>query len=159
MDSEHENILLLLLLIVFIRNPAGSAKAVPISQASLAGSDHLTCLFPVTEEVRHAVYVSAGFSSITFILLFILLQKLKEQIAEVFAEIECFQNADERQEADNNPGKQTRQVGQDEYSFVYKVSLLMLRKHKHLWDVVYNKDREMRPGIPFSPLRFLFIPR
>ncbi|KAM6090258.1 cytohesin-4 [Theristicus caerulescens] len=41
------------------------------------------------------------------------IKKLKEEIAEVFAEIECFQNAEERQEADNNPGEQTRQVGQD----------------------------------------------
>ncbi|NWI37450.1 CYH4 protein, partial [Picathartes gymnocephalus] len=37
------------------------------------------------------------------------LQKLKEEIAEVFAEIECFQHAEEKQEADNNPGEQTRQ--------------------------------------------------
>lgn len=102
--------------------------------------------------------MSAGFPSITFILLIFLLQKLKEEIAEVFAEIECFQNAEERQEADNNPGEQTRQVGEDGYSFVYKVSLLMLRKQKQLWDLDYNKDREMKPGIPFCPLRFLFIP-
>ncbi|KAJ7399886.1 hypothetical protein BTVI_111279 [Pitangus sulphuratus] len=37
------------------------------------------------------------------------IKKLKEEIAEVFAEIERFQNA-ERQEADNNPGEQNRQV-------------------------------------------------
>lgn len=39
-----------------------------------------------------------------------LLQRLKEEIAEVFAEIERFQNAEEKQEADNNPGEQTRHV-------------------------------------------------
>ncbi|RMC03105.1 hypothetical protein DUI87_20298 [Hirundo rustica rustica] len=38
------------------------------------------------------------------------IKKLKEEIAEVFAEIECFQHAEEKQEADNNPGEQTRQV-------------------------------------------------
>ncbi|KAF4799115.1 hypothetical protein TURU_057862 [Turdus rufiventris] len=36
------------------------------------------------------------------------IKKLKEEIAEVFAEIERFQ--EENQEADNNPGEQTRQV-------------------------------------------------
>ncbi|XP_030905809.1 cytohesin-4 isoform X2 [Melopsittacus undulatus] len=40
------------------------------------------------------------------------IKKLKEQIAEVFAQIECFQNADERQEADNNTGKQTSKLSQ-----------------------------------------------
>ncbi|KAK2512774.1 Cyth4 [Columba guinea] len=37
------------------------------------------------------------------------IKRLKEEIAEVFAEIECFQNAEERQQADNNPGEQIRQ--------------------------------------------------
>lgn len=55
--------------------------------------------------------VSAVFPSTAFIFLIFLLQRLKEEIAEVFAEIECFQHAEERQEADNNPGEQTRQVG------------------------------------------------
>lgn len=72
--------------------------------------------------------MSPGFPSIAFILLAFLLQKLKEQIAEVFAEIECFQNAEGRQESSNNPEEQSRQVGQDGYSFVYKVSSLMLRE-------------------------------
>ena len=67
--------------------------------------------------------MSAVFPSIAFILLIFLLQKLKEEIAEVFAEIECFQNAEERQEADNNRGEQTRQVRQDGCSFVYGLSL------------------------------------
>lgn len=79
---------------------------------------------------RDALYVSAGFPSITFILLIFLLQKLKEEIAQVFAEIECFQNAEKRKEAGNNPGEQTRQVGHDGYFFVYKVSVLMLRRQK-----------------------------
>lgn len=54
--------------------------------------------------------VSAVFPSIAFIFLRFLLQKLKEEIAEVFAEIECFQHGEETQEAENNPGEQTRQV-------------------------------------------------
>jgi len=40
--------------------------------------------------------------------LILLLQKLKEEIAQVFAEIEGFQNAEERQEADQNPGERSR---------------------------------------------------
>lgn len=91
---------------------------------------------------------SVAFPSITFTLLIFLLQKLKEQIAQVFAEIECFQN-EERQETDHNPGEQTRQVEQDGYSFVYKVSLLMLRKQKHQWDLDHNKDRKMMTGMLF----------
>lgn len=51
------------------------------------------------------------FPPLPSIFLRFLLQKLKEEIAEVFAEIECFQHAQEKQEAENNPGEQTRQVG------------------------------------------------
>lgn len=40
------------------------------------------------------------------------IKKLKEEIAEVFSEIECFQNAEERQEADNNRGEQTSKLSQ-----------------------------------------------
>jgi len=109
----------------------GHTTAVPISWTSLAGHDHLTVLFLCLREVRHALYVSAVFPSVAFILLIFLLQKLKEEIAEVFAEIECFQNAQERQEADNNPGEQTRQVRQAGHSSVYKVSLLTMRKQKY----------------------------
>lgn len=54
--------------------------------------------------------MSAVFPSVAFICLIFLLQRLKEEIAEVFAEIECFQHAEEKQEADNNPGEQIRQV-------------------------------------------------
>uniref|UniRef100_A0A8B9Z1Z8 Cytohesin 4 n=1 Tax=Buteo japonicus TaxID=224669 RepID=A0A8B9Z1Z8_9AVES len=60
----------------------------------------------------YALYVSAVFPSIAFILLIFLLQKLKEEIAQVFAEIECFQNAEKRKEADNNPGEQTSKLSQ-----------------------------------------------
>lgn len=101
--------------------------------------------------------MSAGFPSITFILLVFLLQKLKEEIAEVFAEIECFQNA-ERQEAANNPGEQSRQVGQDGYSFVYKVSLLMLREQKTPVASVSQQGQGNKTRNALSPLRFLFLP-
>ncbi|XP_009924298.1 cytohesin-4 [Haliaeetus albicilla] len=40
------------------------------------------------------------------------IKKLKEEIAQVFAEIECFQNAEKRKEADNNPGEQTSKLSQ-----------------------------------------------
>ncbi|XP_064011378.1 cytohesin-4 isoform X2 [Pogoniulus pusillus] len=40
------------------------------------------------------------------------IKKLKEEIAEVFAEIECFQNAKEMQEAEDNPGEQTSKLVQ-----------------------------------------------
>ncbi|XP_052646528.1 cytohesin-4 [Harpia harpyja] len=40
------------------------------------------------------------------------IKKLKEEIAEVFAEIECFQNAEKRKEGDNNPGEQTSKLSQ-----------------------------------------------
>ncbi|POI30872.1 hypothetical protein CIB84_005377, partial [Bambusicola thoracicus] len=36
------------------------------------------------------------------------IKKLKEEIAQVFAEIEGFQNAEESQEADQNPGERSR---------------------------------------------------
>lgn len=52
--------------------------------------------------------MSADFPSIAVIFLAFLLQRLKEEIAEVVAEIERFQ--EEKQEADNNPGELTRQV-------------------------------------------------
>ncbi|XP_032300803.1 cytohesin-4 isoform X2 [Coturnix japonica] len=40
------------------------------------------------------------------------IKKLKEEIAQVFAEIEGFQNAEERQEADQNPGERTSKLSQ-----------------------------------------------
>uniref|UniRef100_A0A8B9M1W1 Cytohesin 4 n=1 Tax=Accipiter nisus TaxID=211598 RepID=A0A8B9M1W1_9AVES len=40
------------------------------------------------------------------------IKKLKEEIAQVFAEIECFQNAEKRKEAGNNPGEQTSKLSQ-----------------------------------------------
>uniref|UniRef100_A0A8U7MYK6 Cytohesin 4 n=1 Tax=Corvus moneduloides TaxID=1196302 RepID=A0A8U7MYK6_CORMO len=40
------------------------------------------------------------------------IKRLKEEIAEVFAEIECFQHAEERQETEDNPGEQTSKLSQ-----------------------------------------------
>ncbi|XP_040552620.1 cytohesin-4 isoform X3 [Gallus gallus] len=40
------------------------------------------------------------------------IKKLKEEIAQVFAEIEGFQNAEERQEADQNPGERSSKLSQ-----------------------------------------------
>uniref|UniRef100_A0A8C9MKZ8 Cytohesin 4 n=1 Tax=Serinus canaria TaxID=9135 RepID=A0A8C9MKZ8_SERCA len=40
------------------------------------------------------------------------IKKLKEEIAEVFAEIECFQHGEEKQVADSNPGEQISKLSQ-----------------------------------------------
>ncbi|XP_038011023.1 cytohesin-4 isoform X2 [Motacilla alba alba] len=40
------------------------------------------------------------------------IEKLKEEIAEVFAEIECFQRAEEKQVAESNPGEQISKLSQ-----------------------------------------------
>lgn len=85
----------------------GHLRAMHISQKSLTSSEQLAFSYDGGMK-EDRICTSAVFPFSAFTLLIFLLQKLKEEIAQVFAEIEGFQNAEERQEADQNPGERTR---------------------------------------------------
>ncbi|OWK58911.1 Cytohesin-4 [Lonchura striata] len=87
--------------------------------------------------------VSAVFPSIAFIFPIFLLQKLKEEIAEVFAEIECFQHAEETQVAESNPGEQIRQISH--YSWIVRHLSFKLSQRDKILSVgrkKFNMDPE-----------------